>query len=70
VARSLVIQASGNNIFLAWPLSAPGFALQSTRNLTDHNSWTTLTNSPVIVDSQNRVTDPISGPAKFYRLKK
>jgi hypothetical protein len=70
MAPAIVIQASGNNILLSWPLSAPGFAVQSTTNLTDNNSWMTLTNLPVIVDSQNRVTDRVSGPAKFYRLKK
>jgi len=68
MAPAIVYQASGNNILLSWPLSAPGFSLQSTTNLTAHNSWTILTNLPVIVDSQNRVTDRISGGAKFYRL--
>ena len=70
MAPAIVLQASGNSLLLSWPLSAPGFALQSTTNLTDNNSWTTLTNLPVIFDSQNRVTDTISGPAKFYQLKK
>ena len=67
---AIVVQASGNNILLSWPLSAPGFALQSTTNLTDENSWTPVLTAPVVEGSQNRVTDPISGPAKFYRLRK
>jgi hypothetical protein len=67
---AIVVQASGTNLLLSWPLSAPGYTLQSTTNLADNNSWTTLTNAPVIVGSQNQVTDAISGPAKFYRLKK
>ena len=67
---ALVVQASGNNILLSWPLWAQGFAMQSTTKLADTNSWTTLTNLPVIVGSHSQVTDAISGPARFYRLKK
>jgi len=44
---AIVVQTADNNVFLSWPLSAQGFALQSTTNLTDKNSWTTLTNLPV-----------------------
>lgn len=67
---SLHAQASGNDFVLTWPLSAQDFNLQSTTNLADTNSWTTLTNVPAIADLQNAVTNPVSGGAKFYRLKK
>ena len=67
---SLHAQASGNNFVLTWPLSAQDFNLQSSTNLADTNSWTTLTNVPAIVDLQNTVTNPISGGARFFRLKK
>jgi hypothetical protein len=67
---SLQVKASGGNLLLSWPLSAQNFSLQSTTDLTDTNSWTTLTNTPAVVDLQNTVTNPISGGGKFYRLKK
>jgi len=67
---SLQVKASGDNLLLSWPLSAQDFSLQSTTDLTDTNSWTTLTNTPAVVDLQNTVTNPISGGARFYRLKK
>ncbi len=67
---SLQVQSSSRNHLLSWPLSAQDFGLQSTTNLAESNSWTTITNVPSIVDLQNTVTNPISGGAGFYRLKK
>ncbi len=67
---SLQPQMSGGNLMLSWPLSAQSFNLQTTTNLADPNSWTTLTNVPAIVNLQNAVTNPTSNGARFYRLKK
>ena len=50
IEPAIIAQASGDNILLSWPLSAQDFALPSTTNLTDKNSWTTLTNLPVMMD--------------------
>jgi pimeloyl-ACP methyl ester carboxylesterase len=66
----LQAQAGGGNFALSWPLSAANFSVQTTTNLTDPNSWVTLTNVPAIVNLQNAVTNPVSGGAQFYRLKK
>jgi hypothetical protein len=49
-------------------MSAQNFSLQTTTNLADSNSWTTLTNVPAIVNLQNTVTNPITGNQGFYRL--
>jgi alpha-tubulin suppressor-like RCC1 family protein len=69
-APALVVQASGENVALSWPLWAQGFTLRSTTNLVEENSWTPELTAPVIEGSQNRVIQTISGPVKFYRLKK
>jgi hypothetical protein len=66
----LQAQMSGNNFVLSWPLSASDYVLQTSTNLTDTNSWTAVTNVSTIVNLQNAVTNPISGGAQFYRLKK
>ena len=68
-APSLQAQSAGNNPVLTWPISAADFALQTTTNLADPNSWTTLTNVPAIVNPQNTVTNSNSGSTQFYRLK-
>ena len=67
---SLQAQMSGGNLMLSWPMSAQNFSLQTTTNLADPNSWTTLPNVPAIVNLQNAVTNPVSDGARFYRLKK
>jgi len=65
---SLRIELSGTNVVLTWPLSGAGYVLQSTDKLTTTNSWTTVTNVPVIVNFQYTVTNQISGGSRFYRL--
>ena len=70
VAPFLTAQVSGNNTVIQWPLSANGYVLETTADLTATNSWITVTNVPTIVDLQNTVTNPISGGKKFYRLRK
>ncbi|MGD0350836.1 MAG: carboxypeptidase regulatory-like domain-containing protein [Verrucomicrobiota bacterium] len=65
---ALQAQANGGNLILSWPMSAQNFSLQTTTNLADSNSWTTLTNVPAIVNLQNTVTNPITGNQGFYRL--
>jgi pimeloyl-ACP methyl ester carboxylesterase len=67
---SLEVRASGSGLKVSWPLTAQNFNLESTTNLTATNSWTPVTNVPAVVDLQNAITNPISGGARFYRLKK
>ena len=69
-APSLSVEASGSGLKVSWPLAAQNFGLEFTTNLTATNSWTAATNVPAVADLQNLVTNPISGGAKFYRLKK
>jgi hypothetical protein len=65
---SLQAQFGDGNLMLSWPLSAQSFNLQTTTNLADPNSWTTITNVPAIVNLQNTITNPIVGSQGFYRL--
>jgi hypothetical protein len=64
----LTITACGTNVILSWPTNAVGFTLQSTTNVLSPASWVTNSVAPVIVNGQNNVTNPISGPQQFYRL--
>jgi hypothetical protein len=66
---ALQAQVLSNKLIASWPLSAAGFTLQTSTNLTATNSWTTVTNVPAIVNLQNAVTNPVSGGMRFYRLK-
>ncbi|MCX6927872.1 MAG: hypothetical protein NT154_32390, partial [Verrucomicrobia bacterium] len=59
---------SGANVILTWPINATGFTLQFTTNLGSLAVWTTNSPTPVVVNGQNAVTNPISGTQKFFRL--
>jgi hypothetical protein len=65
----LAIISSEANVILTWPTNATGFILQSATNLGSSAAvWTTNSPTPVVVDGQNTVTNPISGVQQFFRL--
>jgi hypothetical protein len=67
---SLNVKPSGNELILSWSTNAAGFALQSTLKLTPPVVWIDSTNPPAVIGGQLTVTNSLSGPARFYRLKK
>jgi hypothetical protein len=64
----LAIIRSGANVVLTWPTNDAGFTLESTTNLATSAVWSTNLRSPVVVNTNNVVTNAISGTRKFYRL--
>ena len=66
----LQAQAYGSNLVITWPVSADGYALETSTNFTGTNSWAPVTNVAAIADFQNTVTNAISGGSRFYRLKR
>lgn len=64
----LKIILSGANVVLTWQTNATGFTLQSTTNLGSSAFWSNVSLAPVVVNGQIAVTNPISGPQKFFRL--
>ena len=63
----LAIIPSAANVILSWPTNFTGFTLQSTTNLVSP-VWITNSPTPVIVNGQLAVTNPISGTQQFFRL--
>jgi uncharacterized repeat protein (TIGR03803 family) len=59
--------APPTNVVLTWPLSAPGFGLQSTTNLAAR-TWTSVLTAPVTNNGQFTVTNPVSNAPIFFRL--
>ena len=57
-----------SGVILTWPTNAVGFTLQSTTNLVQPVVWSTNSPAPVVVNGQNTVTNPITGPQQFFRL--
>jgi hypothetical protein len=68
LAPQLTITRSGATITLTWPTNAAGFTLQSTTNLVATAVWTNVSPASVVVNTNNVVTNTISGTQKFYRL--
>ena len=64
----LVIIHSGTNVIVTWPTNFTGYTLQSTTNLVSPAVWITNTPAPVVVNTNNAVTNGVSGSRKFYRL--
>jgi len=57
-----------DSVGVAWPASATSFLLEQNPTLSTTN-WTTVTNSPVIVDIEKQVILPSSAGDSFYRLR-
>jgi uncharacterized repeat protein (TIGR03803 family) len=68
VTPQLAIALSGTNVILNWPTNAAGFTLESATNLVSSAIWITNAPPPVVVGTNNAVTNGISGIRKFYRL--
>jgi uncharacterized repeat protein (TIGR03803 family) len=64
----LAIALSGTNVILNWPTNAAGFTLESITNLVPPAIWVTNQPPPVVVGTNNVVTNGISGTQKYYRL--
>jgi hypothetical protein len=66
-APVLTIRPSGTNVILTWPTNATGYTLVSATNLASP-VWLTNSPAPVVVNTNNAVTNGIIGTQKFYRL--
>jgi len=64
----LTLTGAGTNILLMWPTNATGFALQSTADLVSQSSWSSVFPLPVVIGTNNVVTNSILGTSRFYRL--
>jgi formylglycine-generating enzyme required for sulfatase activity len=64
---NLSIAIEGNQVVLSWPTTATNYFLQSTTSLLPP-AWTAVAGAPAVVDSQNTMTNPISGTEQFYEL--
>lgn len=66
---NLNIQFAGTNAILSWSTNIPAFYLESTTNLGPSAVWNTNLPTPVVINDQNVVTNPIAGIRQFFRLQ-
>jgi hypothetical protein len=65
----LAIAQSGTNVVISWPTSATGWSLQTTPALGLPGGWSNVATAPFLLNSQYLVTNAVSAPAQFFRLK-
>lgn len=72
VAESLPrlrIVSAPNAVRISWPATATGFVLQSNAVINTTN-WQNVLTTPVVVGSENVVTNPAASGNAFFRLRK
>ncbi|MEY4386671.1 MAG: hypothetical protein RLY20_1954 [Verrucomicrobiota bacterium] len=65
---SLVVQATNGQITLNWPVSSPGFSLESRSNLSA-GSWVTMVDVAITNGESQSVTLLATNAQQFFRLK-
>jgi hypothetical protein len=64
----LNIQRNGADVVLSWPTNSAGFTLEAKTNL-NTNVWSVVSPSPAVSSTNHVMTNPASGPMRFYRLR-
>lgn len=64
----LAISRSGTNVVLKWSTNAVGFTLQSTTNLASP-VWVAVSPAPLVISTNNVVTNSAAGKQKFFQLQ-
>jgi len=65
---TLGVLNQASNVILFWPANVAGYSLECTTNLASAN-WNSVLPLPVVVGSENVVTNSLTGRAVFYRLR-
>jgi hypothetical protein len=65
----LKLTTSIGTLGLSWPVRATNYVLEAATSL-PAISWATVTNTPTVTATNRRVQLPLTGPAKFFRLRK
>ncbi|MDB6109181.1 MAG: hypothetical protein JWR69_931 [Pedosphaera sp.] len=60
--------SASNTLVISWPSAFAGFVVQSATNLTAPMDWITVTNTPLVLASNNIVVLPLALEQQFFRL--
>lgn len=63
----LTARTSGTSFELSWPRSAINYSLEQTTSFIS-NSWSAVTQSPILSNGVYSITVPLSGSSGFFRL--
>ncbi len=62
------ITPSGTNCVVSWTTNSAGYVLQVSTSLNLGSNWVNHPGKPVVIGTHFKLTNAISGPAKFFRL--
>ncbi len=65
----LRIDPATGGALLSWPITAPGYLLESVTDWTPTNAWSNVPTPPSIIGTQQQVTVPVDPPLRIFRLK-
>ena len=69
-APLLELTKSGDHLILYWPKALEGYTLEETEIIVPFQIWREVEVQPVNVGEHRAVSIPLSGAARFYRLRK
>jgi beta-glucosidase len=69
LAPQLAIARSGTNVVISWPALATSWSLQTAPALGSPGSWSNVTTTPFLLDSEYLLTNAANAPSQFYRLE-
>jgi hypothetical protein len=67
---TLAARLAANELILAWPATATGYALEFSPSLGSGAAWTAVNEAPTTSGSEFQVRVPLSGSGGFYRLRR
>jgi hypothetical protein len=67
---TLSVSQGNGTLMLRWPVAGSGFNLESSPTLGSGAVWTTVTNAPSVIGTNNQVTVPLSNSTMFFRLRR
>jgi len=68
VGVQLQIARSQTNVVLSWPAAVSNYSLQSAVGLNPSVNWSNVTTIPTTNSGRLLVANPVSNPARFFRL--
>jgi hypothetical protein len=69
LAPALQISRPGNQIQLMWPTNTTVFTLQWSTNLPNGGTWRAVTNTPVVIGTNQAITLSVATNNCYYQLK-
>jgi hypothetical protein len=66
---TLKIACSSAGVVVSWPTNFGGWVLEGATQLRTTNNWSLVTNTPVIVHTNFVVTNAVTKPSQYYRMR-